>query len=707
MLSALRRCPASVSRTLSSAAISSRVLRTSASQTSPTTWRVIPRTPNVAIAAFHQSAKWRQQAAAAQAHTETQNGSYELITEFKDLAAKGLVHPNLINTITKSMGLTTMTEVQTRTINEALAGVDVIAQAKTGTGKTLGFLIPVIQKIIAEDPKLGERTRGYKKARCDDVRAIVLSPTRELAEQIAVEAQKVTAGTGVIVQVAVGGTQKRMMLQKTQREGCHLLIATPGRLYDILSDEYSGIKAPRLASFVMDEADRLLDDGFTKEIEEIKNFLPDTAEVDRQTLMFSATIPREVVHLVRTTLKPGFHFVQCVSGDESPTHERVPQKVVHVNGFENIMPTLYELITREVEEAQFGGERPFKAIVYFNSTAEVTLASSVFYKLAGGFKKDKPLHQVRGYEIHAKLTQGARTKASESFRFAKSGILFSSDVTARGMDFPNVTHVIQVGLPRDREIYIHRLGRTGRAGKEGEGWLLLTPLEQQESRRRLHKLPLDADQSLETATVDLSEASELPERVARIVEEVQEVHQRVYPEHLDSAFRGLFGSFQWYGDKNGLLEAANRLALVGWGMENPPPPPASFRSGGRSRSSGGFSGGRGGGGYGGRGGDRGGDRDAFSSRGGGGGFGGDRRGGGFGGDRSSGGRGGGFGDRSSGGRGGGFGDRGSGGRGGGFGGDRGGDRRGGAFGGDRGGDRRGGGGFGGDRRGGDRRNHAF
>jgi ATP-dependent RNA helicase MSS116 len=255
-----------------------------------------------------------------------------------------------------------------------------------------------------------------------------------LAEQIAVEAQKVCSGTGVIVQVAVGGTQKRAMLSKTQREGCHLLIATPGRLMDILSDPYSGIKAPRLNAFVMDEADRLLDDGFTKEIDELKKFLPDPAEVERQTLMFSATVPREVVDLVRRTLKPGFHFARCVNENEEPTHERVPQKVVHVNGFENITPALYELVLRETEASKNGG-RPFKAIIYFNSTAEVTLAASVFYKLSGGFQRNKPLHGTRAYEIHSKLTQMQRTKAADNFRFAKSGILLSSDVTARGSKY--------------------------------------------------------------------------------------------------------------------------------------------------------------------------------------------------------------------------------------------------------------------------------
>jgi ATP-dependent RNA helicase MSS116 len=538
--------------------------------------------------------------------------------------------------------------------------------------------------------------RGYKRAKADDIRAIVISPTRELAEQIAVEAKKVTSGTGIVVQTAVGGTMKRAMLQKTLREGCHLLIGTPGRLNDILSDPYSGIKAPNLNALVMDEADRLLDEGFQKEIQQIREYLPDPEVVERQNLMFSATVPRDVVDLVRQTLRPGFHFAKCVNEDEEPTHKRVPQKYVSVAGFENIIPSLYELVIREQQAASSGASRPFKAIMYFNSTAEVTLAASVFYKLGGGFKRNTPLSGLRAYEIHAKLSQAQRTRAADDFRAATSGILFSSDVTARGMDFPNVSHVIQIGLPRDRESYIHRIGRTGRAGKEGQGWIFISPFERKEMHNRLRGLPIaDATPELECASVDMSQPAEVPESVGQILTDCVEAHKKVYPDQLDAAFRGLFGSYQWFGDKQSLVDGANRLAEFGWGMPSPPPVPASvfnsgrrgFGGGGRGGFGGGRGGGGGGGGYGGdrRGGDamRGG-ASSFGGRGGGS-FGGDRRGGGgFGGDRGSGGFGG---DRRGGG---------------GFGGDRrgGGDRGSGGFGGERrggGGDRRGGGGFGGER----------
>ncbi|KAH7396878.1 ATP-dependent RNA helicase mss116 mitochondrial precursor [Phaeosphaeria sp. MPI-PUGE-AT-0046c] len=661
MFGALRRCPATLSRSMSTAAFSPRPLFTSSLRATIALRLPSSRASRVPTSGFHNSAQWQQVAAAA----AEIGGADGPVTEFSELARRGLVHPNLIQTITKQMKLTTMTDVQTRTINEALSGVDVIAQAKTGTGKTLGFLIPIIQRIIQNDPALADKPRGYKRARSDNIRAIIISPTRELAEQIAVEAKKVTSGTGIVVQTAVGGTQKRAMLMQTQREGCHLLIGTPGRLNDILGDPYSGVKAPNLNALVMDEADRLLDDGFQKEIDDIKQHLPDPEEVERQNLMFSATVPRDVVDLVRKTLRPGFHFAKCVSENEEPTHQRVPQKYVNVAGFENIMPSLYELVLREHQASKSSQSRPFKAIIYFNSTAEVTLAASVFYKLSGGFKRNTPLSGMRAFEIHSKLSQAQRTRAADDFRHCLSGVLLSSDVTARGMDFPNVTHVIQIGLPRDRESYIHRLGRTGRAGKEGEGWLFLSPYERNEVGRRLRDLPLaDATHEVQCAAVDMSQAAEVPQEVGQILSDCVEAHKKVYPDQLDAAFRGLFGSYQWYGDKQSLVDGANRLAEFGWGMPTPPPVPASVFSGGRR----GGGGGRSGGGFG----DRRGGGGSFGARGGGG-FGGDRRGG-FGGDR----RAGSDGDRRGGG---------------GFGGDRRGTFD---------GDRRGGGGFGGDRRGGDR-----
>jgi len=640
---------------------------------------------------LHQSPLLRNEAAAADIPATESQDVQPPLTKFQDLQEQGVIHRNIVKNMTEGMGLETMTEVQSKTINSAIKGTDIIAQAKTGTGKTVAFLLPVLQNIINVDPDLAKSVRGRRGPRstADDIRALIISPTRELAEQIADEAKKLVSGTGIIVQTAVGGTQKSMGLRAIQREGCHILVGTPGRLKDILSDPYTRVEAPDLSALVFDEADRLLDQGFWPEIQEIMRLLPTPAEKDRQTLMFSATVPKEVISVVRSTLKPGFQYVKCVRDDEEPTHTRVPQMLVTTKGMENNLPALTELCSREIQKHNADPEnvRPFKAIVYFGSTAEVTLAASSLHKLqspesetdtdAFGRSEHPFGRRTRILEIHSKLTQGARTKAAENFRRADSAILLSSDVTARGMDFPNVTHVIQMGLPSSVEQYIHRIGRTARAGKEGEGWLILNKLEDQEARHRFGgKIPLKRDNSIETASLDLTQEAQVSPSAGKILNMCQAALRRVSPLEKIKSYKALLGVFQWYPRKGDLIDALNDLSRVGWSMRSPPAiAPMLAQRLGLSRVSGvnigsnpeedeerarGPSGGRGG--FGGR--------SSFGDR-----YGG--RGGGFGGGRS-------FGDRDGG---------------------RGGDRRGG-FGGSRGGFGGGRGGFSGGRggfsRGGDR-----
>ena len=387
----------------------------------------------------------------------------------------------------------------------------------------------------------------------------------------------------------------------------------------------------------------------------------------------------------------------------------MPQHLVQINGLENSIPAVVELSKRALAEAQQPGGRPYKAIVYFNSTAEVTLASAVIQELPvdeessqqipsrsgrGRTFRRGALDPARIFEIHSRLSQGQRTRASDSFRKCESGILLSSDVTARGMDFPNVTHVIQVGMPRDRETYIHRIGRTARAGKEGQGWLISPKMEAQDLTRRLRDLPLKRDTTLETASIDMTREADIPQSAATILSTVSQAYKQVPGDLKSEAYRGFFGAYGFLR-KSLLVKGVNNLVRFGWGMPSPPSISGmlaqrlgltrapgmnidgrivegnvdAMDDGPLNNKQGRFGWGRSGGRSGG-----------FSQ---------DRRGGsGFGGDR--GGRSGGFGDRR-----------------GGFGGDRGG------FGGDRkggfGGDRRGG--FGGDRAersfGGDRGERSF
>ncbi|KAH0194630.1 DEAD-domain-containing protein, partial [Aureobasidium melanogenum] len=520
-----------------------------------------PYNPALITRSLHQTSQSRQQNATVAEEEglgfQSEQNDNGPITTFAELGKRQLVSKGVVQTLIKDMGLENMTEVQTATINQALNGNDILAQAKTGTGKTLGFLIPVLQNILKQDASLGERSRGYAARRgnrttADDIRAIIVSPTRELAEQIAMEAKRLVANTSVIVQTAVGGTQKSAGLRAIQRQGCHILVGTPGRLKDIFSDKYSGVEAPGLDALVFDEADRLLDQGFWPEIQEIMELLPKPEEKSRQTLMFSATVPHEVQRLVRQTLKPGFDFVKTVRDDEEPTHARVPQHLVTVNGLENTVPAIVELCKKAIADASQPDARPFKAIVYFNSTAEVTLASAALTELpvdedsipppqnTRSRHRDVPtaLYPARVYEIHSRLSQAQRTRASDNFRKCTSGILVSSDVTARGMDFPNVTHVIQVGMPRDRETYIHRIGRTARAGKEGQGWLISPMIEVQDIPRKLRDLPLQKDTSLSTASIDMTREADVPKSAATILAQVAEAYKRVPMQLKGDAYRG-------------------------------------------------------------------------------------------------------------------------------------------------------------------------
>lgn len=451
-----------------------------------------------------------------------------------------------------------------------------LAQARTGTGKTLAFLIPLLQNIINVDPKLEARSGLGRSGDSTDIRAIIVSPTRELAEQIGEEARKVTRDTGVIVQTAVGGSAKMKGLRRIRNEGCHILVGTPGRLNDILSDPYSRVQAPNLSCFVLDEADRLLDIGFAPDIKRMQDYLPNRREIDRQTLLYSATIPQEVMQIVRQTMKPNFQFVRTVQEGEQQTHEKVPQKLVTVSGYENYLPALLELCKRELSPAAGatgGPARPFKAIVYFSATANVSLTAAVLKNLRNPGQSvfhQSPLHPATVIEIHGKLSQEERTRAADSFRLADSSILLSSDVTARGMDFPNVTHVIQVGLPISQEQYVHRIGRTGRGDKSGEGWIILTKLEANQIRRKLPDMPLQLDKTLETAKVDMRKDAQLPEHAANTLTQVGEAMKMVPRSLKTNSYTASLNMNLWFPNKRELVDAFNDLAKYGWGMESPP-----------------------------------------------------------------------------------------------------------------------------------------
>ena len=519
-----------------------------------------------------------------QAYAEQQDNAEtpQEFTTFQELGDNGVIIPKVIGTIVNQMKIHTMTDVQRLTLNECLDGTDVIAEARTGTGKTLAFLLPIVQRILKSATNLERPSRS--RASVDGTRALIISPTRELAEQIATEARKVTAGTAIQVQTAVGGSSKRYDLQQMHRNGCHILIGTPGRLKDVLSDSSSGVTLDNLDTFVLDEADRLLDIGFLPEIQEIQSFMPPRSERERQTLMFSATIPKEVVSLVRQTLRPDFRFVRTVDPDEAPTHERIPQKVVHLPGLQNQLPACLEIINNAIEMHKRDpvNNMPLKALIFMSSNNDVHLGAEIFGNMREPNSSENsralfsrhPLGDVAVLEMHSKLTQAQRTSHSQQFRRAESAVMFTSDVSARGMDFPNVSHVIQIGLPRSADDYVHRLGRTGRAGKGGEGWLLIQEDERHGFRRNLGQqvgASIATDSSLQTARLDMTKGAQLPAETARLMQLIESGVRSTSSRTKSDAYRSMLGPLSQMGrDKQKMVDLMNDLARYGWGMASPP-----------------------------------------------------------------------------------------------------------------------------------------
>lgn len=378
---------------------------------------------------------------------------------FADLA--GLLSPTLIQTITDDLKFDRMTPVQEATLQELLRNrSDCLAQAKTGTGKTIAFLLPAIQMMM-------------NQPRSKSTSLLVISPTRELAMQIAKEA---SALLGRLPQYkvcfAIGGTNKDRE-ERNILAGCDILIATPGRLYDHLSNESILALFSSLNTLVLDEADRLLDMGFAEDLRKILACLPDKKSTSRQGMLFSATIGPHVEKFSHLVLSPNYKFISTIPAGEINTHEHVTQLLITVPTFTDVFPAALSAIRTEVSVT---GTTEFKAILF---TPTAALADWYSFVLAS-VPNMPPIST-----LHARVSQTKRTNITEAFRTSTSHVLIATDVVARGMDFPNVSTVIQVGIPADRESYIHRLGRTARAGRGGKGIFIVTEAESFFPRYRL------------------------------------------------------------------------------------------------------------------------------------------------------------------------------------------------------------------------------
>ncbi|KAL9430315.1 hypothetical protein AB3S75_025658 [Citrus x aurantiifolia] len=432
----------------------------------------------------------------------------------------------------KDAGYEKMTIVQEATLPVILKGKDVLAKAKTGTGKTVAFLLPSIEVVIKSPPVDRDQKRP-------PILVLVICPTRELATQAATEASTLLKyHPSIGVQVVIGGTRLALEQKRMQANPCQILVATPGRLRDHI--ENTAGFATRLMGvkvLVLDEADHLLDMGFRKDIEKIIAAVPK----QRQTLLFSATVPEEVRKICHIALKRDHEFINTVEEGSEETHEQVRQMHL-VAPLDLHFPLLYVLLREHV------ADNPEYKVLVFCTTAMVT---RMVADLLGELKLN-----VR--EIHSRKPQSYRTRVSDEFRKSKGLILVTSDVSARGVDYPDVTLVIQVGLPSDREQYIHRLGRTGRKGKEGQGILLVAPWEE-------FFLSTIKDLPILKALVP-SVDPDTKKKVERALSHVEMKNK----EAAYQAWLGYYNSNKKVGrDKYKLVELANEYSRS-MGLDNPP-----------------------------------------------------------------------------------------------------------------------------------------
>jgi superfamily II DNA/RNA helicase len=338
------------------------------------------------------------------------------------------------------MNYTTPTPIQAQAIPLAMAGKDVLGTAQTGTGKTAAFAIPMITRLLAS-PRGG---------------ALVLSPTRELATQILDVVQQLlgTRSTLQAVLLIGGDSMPKQIAQLRGRP--RIIVGTPGRINDHL--ERGTLMLGDTSFLVLDETDRMLDMGFGIQIDRILKFLPQT----RQTLMFSATLPKEILAMSsRYLVKPE----RVAVGEVNKVAVKIQQDIVHVTD-----GSKYDELTKQLK-ARTG------SIVIFVKTKRS--ADRICIRLSkDGFKADT---------IHGDLHQRKRERVIQGFRDQKFRILVATDVASRGLDIPHIEHVINYDLPQVPEDYIHRIGRTARAGAEGSALCLISP-DDSLKWRDIHKL---------------------------------------------------------------------------------------------------------------------------------------------------------------------------------------------------------------------------
>ncbi len=331
----------------------------------------------------------------------------------------------------KTTGITRPTPIQAQAIPILLAGKDVIAQAQTGTGKTLAFLLPILEKIKISAPH---------------VQALIITPTRELTLQITAEAAKLANILGINVLSVHGGKAVDEQIRKLKGQP-HIVVGTPGRLLDHVRRKTLVLAG--VSRLVLDEADQMLHMGFLEEVEELIKL----TSGKRQTLLFSATMPPKVRGLAARYM-------------DKPADIRVQTENVTLDEIKQIMIELPEAGKLDKLCSLIDEQQPYLAIVFCHTKERAKAVNTAL--IQRGYKVD---------ELHGDLSQAKRMQVMRRFSEAKLQILVATDIAARGLDIEGVTHVFSYDIPHDPESYIHRIGRTGRAGQTGAAITFISPGE--------------------------------------------------------------------------------------------------------------------------------------------------------------------------------------------------------------------------------------
>jgi ATP-dependent RNA helicase RhlE len=357
---------------------------------------------------------------------------------------------NLLPSLLKALeqeGYTEPTPIQAKAIPVILEGKDIIAAAQTGTGKTAAFALPILQFLTQEET-------AYQEKRV--IKSLILTPTRELAAQISESFRSYGRYTSIRNITIYGGVSQRPQ-ESALRSGAQVLIATPGRLLDLIQQRLVNLSKVKL--FVLDEADRMLDMGFINDVKKIITYLP----AKKQTLFFSATMPSEIARLAKDIL---VNPVGVSVAPISSTAEKIDQSLYFVEKNNKKQLLLHLLKTDNITNA-----------LIFTRTKHG----------ADRVVKDIATAGIHAEAIHGNKSQQARLKALHNFKTGKTKILVATDIAARGIDVEELSHVINYELPNIAETYVHRIGRTGRAGRSGIA-LSFCDAEERAYLRDIHRL---------------------------------------------------------------------------------------------------------------------------------------------------------------------------------------------------------------------------